>query len=305
MSKFNDLANDPKYAKATRAWVRKQCPLVWIYAPSNEGKTTWLGSLFPRDPGNPEKIPLWTYEREDYIKVLYIDADQGAATVDHYTDNPYLCDYKGFDQPANQHLKWTYEQLDAASSAKCNAIVIEGLTSVHKRLLAIETRKVPGATGNALRRCSISPATHLQGVIDAVLQIKQNRIAAGTGVPIIASVNTKIQPIDPEKPDAGDRHVPAWSPNLILEAMRGADAHIQLVRGPAGTRLITMKQPGPHPHCKMRSADVAEAVQAESNLNLPGMLTLWAAAARQKANKVKAAVDKRHAADQTKTPDGQ
>ncbi len=302
MSNFNKLANDPKYRAIVRPWLRNTCPLVYLFAPSNEGKTTLLGSLFPRDPAVAEKIPLWTYEHDDYCRVLVIDADQGTTTIEHFTGNERLCDLRAYDTPAADQLAWVYKQLDLASSAECNAIIVEGLISVHDRLLANELRKNPGANGNTLRRCYIGPSTHAKGLIDAVRQIKQNRVAAESGVPIFVTLNTKSQQIDPAAPDGPSRHVPDWSPNLIEKTMRGSDAHLQLVRKPTGTQLITMKQEGPHPFCKMRNADVAEAVQREFNLNLPGLLTLWAVTAQKKAANVAAALDKRDVQSQTTNP---
>jgi hypothetical protein len=302
MSNFNKLANDPKYRAIVRPWVRKTSPLIYLFAPSNEGKTTLLGSLFPRDPAVAEKIPLWSYEHDDYCRVLVIDADQGTTTIEHYTGNEKLCDLRSYDTPAADQLAWTYKQLASASAAECNSIIIEGLIAVHHRLLANELRKNPGASGNVLRRCHIGPSMHGQGLIDAVRQIKQDRVAAGMGVPIFVSLNTKSESIDPEKPDSPSRYVPGWSKNLINEAMGGSDAHLQLKRPPTGTQLITMKQEGTHPFCKMRNADVAEAVQRETNLNLPGLLTLWAVTIDTKSNKVNAALDKRAEQQQTSNP---
>lgn len=302
MSNFNKLANDPKYRAIVRAWLRKTSPLLYLFAPSNEGKTTLLGSLFPRDPAVAEKVPLWSYEHDDYCRVLVIDADQGTTTIEHFTGNERLCELRDYDTASTDQLRWMYAQLEYASTAKCNAIIIEGLISVHDRLLANELRKNPGADGNTLRRCYIGPSTHAKGLIDAIRQIKQNRIAEEAGVPIFVTLNTKSQSIDPTKPDGPSRHVPDWSPNLVEKAMRGSDAHIQLKRPPTGTQLITMKQEGPHPFCKMRNADVAEAVQRETNLNLPGLLTLWAVTIDQKSNKVNAALDKRDEQRQTTNP---
>jgi hypothetical protein len=302
MSKYNALANEDKYRAVVRAWLRETSPLVYLFAPSNEGKTTLLGSLFPRDPGS--KLPLWTYDHDDYCKVLYIDADQGGTTIEHLLADERLCDYREFDQPAAQLLMWVYAQIDQASAAKCNAIVIEGLTSVHTRLVADELRKKPGAVGNEMKRCYIAASSHCKGLIDCIRQIKQNRIASGNGVPIFVALNTKSQSIDPDKPDNGDREVPDWSKNLIAQAMRGSDAHIQLMRRPTGTQLITVKSEGPHPFCKMRSAEVAEAVMRETNLNLPGLFTLWASEQYKKTRAVRKALDIKQEPNQTQDAQG-
>lgn len=299
MSKYNALANEAKYRTVTRDWVRETCPLVYLFAPSNEGKTTLLGSLFPRDPAS--KLPFWTYEHDDYCKVLYIDADQGGTTIEHLLSDERLCDYREFDQSAAQLLTWVYSQIDKASTAPCNAIVIEGLTSVRTRLVADELRKKPGAVGKEMQRCYIAASSHCTGLIDCIRQIKQNRKATGTGVPIFVALNTKSQSIDP---DGGEREVPDWSKNLIGQAMRGSDAHIQLMRRPTGTQLITVKSEGPHPFCKMRSAEVAEAVMRETNLNLPGLLTLWASEQYKKTRAVRKALDSKQEPKQTQDSQG-
>jgi len=299
---YNDLANDERYRKVTREWVKENCPLVYLFAPSNEGKTTLLGSLFPSEGAGSH--PVWSFKHDDYCKVLYIDGDNSGLTIEHFVADERLCDYRAFDAPADQLVAWMYRQIDAATKADCNAIVIEGLTSVHTRLVADELRRNPGATGNTLRRCYIGASTHCKGLIDAIRQVKQNRRAAGCGVPIIVTNNTKSQPTDPNAPDSPERHVPDWSKNLIEQAMRGSDAHIQLKRNGDTTQLITTKIADMHPYCKMRSADVANAVQSERNLNLPGLLTLWAATAHKKSKAVQKALDSKAQPSNTDTSEG-
>jgi hypothetical protein len=298
MSKYNNFANEEKFRSQTRDWLRKTCPLVYLFAPSNEGKTTLLGSMFPTDGGT---MPLWTYKHDDYCPVLYVDADQGGTTIEHMLGDERLCEYRDFDQRPDQHLKWMFDQLDYATRADCNAIVIEGLTAVHDKLVSAEMRKHPGAVGFELQRCYIAAAGYAGTLMETIREIKQHRTAAGKGVPIIVTLNTKEQSIDPEK-DAGARHVPAWSNNLIERTKRTSDAHIQLVRKPTGTVLVTTKIDGPHPHCKMRSADVADAVMRESNLNLPGLFTLWSVTQQTKAKKTRAAVDSRQESGHDSTP---
>ena len=299
MSDFNTHANNDRYREVTRAWVRATCPLVYLFAPSNTGKTTLLGSLFPADPAAPHSV--WTYRHDDYCKVLYIDADQGGTTIEHLVGNEQLCDYRRFNIASKEKLAWLYTQVAAAEDADCNAIVIEGATSVHTQLVADETRKNPGATGNTLRRCYIGASTHCKGMIDSFRQLKQNRVATGRGVPIFITLNTKSQPVDAEKPDSPERHVPDWSKNLVEQAMRGSDAHIQLVRKYGETRLITMRDEQLHPYCKMRSEAVAEAVASQANLNLPGLLTLWANTLAGKAKAVKKHLDSKQQPNHTET----
>ena len=176
--------------------------------------------------------------------------------------------------------------------------MIEGVTSIHTRLVADETRKNPGATGNTLRRCYIGASTHCKGLIDGIRQLKQNRLAAKRGVPIFVTLNTKSQPINPDKPDSPERYVPDWSKNLIEQAMRGCDAHIELERK-GDSRLIATRDEGPHPYCKMRSETVAAAVAGEANLNIPGLLTLWAVTQNRKSAAVQKLLDSKQQPNHT------
>jgi hypothetical protein len=282
MSKFNALANDEKYRPHVKQWVLETCPLIYLYAPSNTGKTTVVASLFPETP--EDKTPLWTFKHDDYCKVLYIDGDQGSTTIEQLVGNPRLCDLRRFNLTPEKQLGW-------------KAIVIEGTTATYRRLVADELRKKPGATGNELKRCYIGPSSHAAGLIDTIRQIKQHRIATKKGVPIVVILNTKAEPIDKDKPDAGTRYVPNWSPNLIENSMSGCDMHAQLTRDPTGTHFVTVRSEY-HPYCKMRSAEVAAQVLTQINLNLPGLFALWASMLIRKTIGVRNALDKRDEPEQ-------
>jgi hypothetical protein len=269
MSMFNQLAKDPAKVETTKQWVAKNSPLIYIFGPSGVGKTSLTSTLF---------------EHEAYRRVLLIDADQGDGTVENFTNDERLCDRRVFDDDPKQRLGWFLRTLEQAHTVECGAIFIEGLTAVHGGLLADELRALqtvpgaPGAKGPALMRCHIGPSSSARTLIDTIRNVKLRRIKAGNGVPIFVTMNTKDVPVDPNAFDSARKVIPDWSANLTDTAMRSADAFLEMQRTPTTpsvTRLLSQKTVD-NSFRKLRHSEASALVDRQSNLTLPGLLTLWA-----------------------------
>lgn len=275
MSKFNAYAHTPEAITTTREWLRRESPIVYMYSPSGRGKTTLLGSLF--------RHPL-------YHRVLFIDIDQGSTTIAEYTHNPQLCENRVFDKTPDRRVGWFNEQLKNARSYDCGAIVVEGFTSIHSGMVAANLEGVADPNNApAVMRAYIGPSSRTSALIESFRDTKQYRLAAGRGVPIIITLNTKQSPVNPDDmKDQRKKTVPDWSPNLTDKAMRASDAFIELDRGPSGTQLLTLQSPenqarklrAPVPFGPQDSSkpNAAQQIQAQFNLDLPGMFALWASA---------------------------
>lgn len=273
MSKFNAYAHEPAATEVTRDWVRRESPLVFIFSPSGVGKTTLLGSLF---------------RHTLYHRVLFIDIDQGSATIAEYTMNPQICDRRVFDKTPDKRVGWFNEQLKYARTAQCGAIVIEGFTSIHTGMVSANLENVAEPEGPAAMQAHIGPTNRTGALIESFRATKQHRIANKMGVPIIVTLNTREAPVNPGQINSPKKIVPDWSPNLTDKAMRTSDAFIELTRGPHGVVLNTMQTPDnsarklracvPFEPKNPNTPNAAKLVQAQVNLDLPGMFALWAKA---------------------------
>jgi hypothetical protein len=270
MSKYNDVANDPVVAETTREWLRRESPLVFFFSPSGKGKTTLLGSLF--------RNPL-------YHRVLFIDIDQGSATIAEYTTNATICERRVFDKTPDKRVGWFNQQIKYARTADCGAIVVEGFTSIHTGMVAANLEDVEDPEGPAAMRAHIGPANRTGAMIQSFRDTKQHRLANGKGVPIIVTLNTRYVPVNPGDINSPKKVQPAWSPNLIDQAMRSSDAFIEFDRTPHGTVMLTLQTPDNQAR-KLRAGvpfdkesnmpNAAKLVQQQVNLDLPGLFALWA-----------------------------
>lgn len=271
MSKYNDLATESAAIETTRAWLRRESPLVFIYSPSGKGKTTLLGSLF--------RNPL-------YHRVLFIDIDQGSTTIAEYTTNAAICERRMFDRTPDKRVGWFNEQIKYARKAECGAIIVEGFTSIHSGMVAANLEDVEDPEGPAAMRAHIAPANRTGAMIESFRATKQYRLAGSIGVPIIVTLNTRYTPINPGDINSDKKVVPDWSPNLIDKAMRSSDAFIELDRTPHGTVLLTQQTPEnqarklracvPYEPKNPNLPNAAKLVQQQVNLDLPGLFALWA-----------------------------
>lgn len=258
MSQYNKLAEDPAVAPIVRDWIKSNSPYIVVFGPSGVGKTTLTQSLFAHP---------------DYRRVLYIDADQGDATIEEYTTNTTLCELRSFDKHPAMLVSWVYEQLAYAERAECGAIVVEGFASIHAQMVAAKLAQAKTAEGYDLQRCYIEPTMRTQALMQTCRAIKQSRHAAKKGVPLIVTLNTKQIRKSENPPVYID--IPDWSENLSERMMRGADAFIELTRGPSGVRFMTQQTPD-NKFRKLRQPRVAMEVDRQINLSLPGLFALWA-----------------------------
>ena len=298
MSKYNDYAHDPAAIEATRDWLRRESPLVYLYSPSGKGKTTLLGSLF--------RHPL-------YHRVLLIDIDQGSTTIAEYTTNAAICERRVFDKTPDKRVGWFNQQIKYARTADCGAIIVEGFTSIHSGMVAANLEDVEDPEGPAAMRAHIGPSNRTGAMIESFRATKQYRLAAGKGVPIIVTLNTRYSPVDPsDMADQRKKVVPDWSPNLTDKAMRASDAFIELDRTPHGTVLLTMQTPE-NAARKLRACvpynpkdrtlpNAARLVQEQVNLDLPGMLALWAKCDVEMKAHITKIIDPSAAPDQSTNP---
>lgn len=271
MSTFNEYANTPEATETTRAWLRRDAPLVLIYGPSGKGKTHLAGSLF--------RHPL-------YHRVLLIDVDQGSTTIAQYSMNPQLCDRQVFDLVPEQRVGWFNKQLKYARTANCGAIIVEGFMSIHRGIVAKQLEDCADSEGPAVWEAHKNATTRTTPMIESLKAVKQYRIANRVGVPIIVTLNTREAPI-PGVKDAR-KTVPDMSPNLIEKAMAASDAFLELRRDVHGVQLLTLATPDNDAR-KLRAPvpfgpknpdqpNAAQLIQQQTNLDLPGMFALWAKA---------------------------
>lgn len=280
MSNFNTYAHDPEAIAVTREWLRRESPIVYLYAPSGVGKTTLLGSLF---------------RHSLYHRVLFIDIDQGSTTIAEYTLNPAICERRVFDWTPDKRVGWFNKELKAARAFDCGnaegvgAIVIEGFTSIHTGMVSANLEDVDDPEGPAAMRAHIGPSNRTGALIESFRTLKQHRVAARKGLPIIVTLNTRYAPVNPsDMKDQRKKVVPDWSPNLTDKAMRASDAFIELTRGPSGVILKTLQDPDNQAR-KLRASvpfgprdpnkpNAAALIQQQCNLDLPGMFALWSSA---------------------------
>lgn len=271
MSKFNAFAHEPAAIEQTRSWLRRESPLVFVYAPSGKGKTTWLGSLF---------------RHSLYHRVLLLDLDQGSTTIAEYTTNPAICERRVFDRTPDKRVGWFNEQIKYARTADCGAILVEGFTSIHTGMVSANLEDIAEPEGPAAMQAHIGPSNRTGAMIESFRALKQYRLAANKGVPIIVTLNTRYMPIDPSQINSPKKVVPDFSPNLIDKLMRAADACIEFDRNAHGTQLYTMQTPErsarklracvPYEPKNSATPNAAKLVQEQVNLDLPGMFALWA-----------------------------
>jgi len=277
MSKYNKMSTQPEAKAVTSAWVKETCPLVYVYAPFRTGKTTLLGSLFLQP---------------DYYPVHFIDGDNGGTAIGEFINDERMCTYVPCKITPDLKVAWMHEQVRKARSAKCGAIVIEGLTSIHQSLVADELARQTSPSGVApsgeyLWKAYGPASAHMLTLFAEIRQIKEYRMAKGTGVPIFITLNTKVEKADGDK----RRYVPDFSDNCTARSGRTADGYLELMRNASGTTLVAVED-AMHPYCKLRNSKAAEIVTRQTNLSLPGLLTCWATTIDNKAAKMREQLDK-------------
>lgn len=281
MSKWNTEAFKSEVEAITAAWVKREAPIVTMYGPSGEGKTRLCGTLF---------------KHSIFTKVLAIDLDNGLSSISKFTENHDLCDLKLFrDFPEKRAGFWN-KQLDYARKADCNAIIIEGFMAIYSGMVAAKQEAIStdDLEGIEAMAAHAPAANRAGGMIQQVRDLKQWRLAAGKGVPIIITLNTRINDVKPGDMKSGKKIVPDMSPNLIDKFMRVSDAFIEITRTktqPVDLRMLTQPDVNngarrlrgaeamhlPTDDAKFKQVpDVASLVQQQSNLDLPGLFALWA-----------------------------
>lgn len=296
MSQWNTTAQSPESIEATRKWLRRTSPLVFLHGLSGVGKTHLIGSLF--------RHQLYANAADEANRVLYIDGDSGSTTIAEYSYNTKLCKLNSFnDQPENLG-SWFHRQLMAARREKCGAIVVEGLVRMKRTLLAQETAMLDRPEKMAARQAHVVPSSRTGEVLASLDALKMSRTAAGQGVPIIVTINSHLVPQDPKDPNSPTMVVPDMSPNLTDKMKSAADALIELSRSSSGTRLITMPDASNMAR-KMRACvpslpqkpgekplpNAATLAQQQINLELPGLFALWADCDRQMTEKLDALLE--------------
>ena len=264
-------------------WVRERCPTFVIYGPSNVGKTTLLATLM---------------EDDDYWPALFIDGDDGDITIAKYTNVPKICDYRSKSKrPLNDSVfKWFGSTMMEARKSKHKAIIIEGFTRFRDDRVSKFLLDNPGQIDKSrgLQQAYIGPSVLSGALYGAVSEIQDYRKRAGTGCPIIVTLNAKTADIDDD-----ETLVPNLSGNLTRNLMRRVDAFVEMVR-PANmpTQLKTTKS-AKNPFRKVRNPVVAKALANMRNPNLPDLLELWAQTELEQTRKMAAlAADDEDTSDQ-------
>jgi hypothetical protein len=276
MSNYNKLAHDPALSEITRTWLQREAPIVTMYGPSGVGKTRLCGTLFTH--------PI-------YHRVLAIDLDNGLSSISKYTQNADLCDLQLFeDFPDKRHGYWN-KALAYARKAECNAIIIEGFMAIYSGMVAAKMETISEGDAEGIEAMAAhAPAANVAGgMIQQIRDLKQHRLAAGKGVPIIVTLNTRENSVKAGDMKSGKKIVPDMSPNLGDKFKRISDAFVEITRTystPSDLRILT--QPTVENSLRrLRGAesmpvdgktipDVAALVQSQVNLDMPGMFTLWA-----------------------------
>jgi sigma54-dependent transcription regulator len=289
MSKWNNEALKPEIEAVTQAWVKREAPIVMLYGPSGAGKTRLCGSLF---------------EHSIYTKVLAIDLDNGLATISKYTRNGDLCDLQLFaDFPEKRAGFWN-KSLAYARKANVNAIIVEGFMAIYSGMVATRMEAITDDPEGSEARAAHAPAANRAGgMIQQLRDLKQYRLAAKTGCPIIVTLNTR----EIGKVGGVKSIVPDVSPNLADKFKRVSDAFIEVTRTytePSISRMLTQptvdnqfrKLRGTAmmrlPTDGAKARDAATLVQQQENLNLPGLLALWAAVSTEAESQVSSIVAK-------------
>ncbi len=249
---------------STDAWVKKQCPIIMVYAPSTTGKTTLAATLFDDDA---------------YWPVLYIDADEGTSTIAKFTNNKKLCDYRSkSERPAGDTVfKWFGSTLKEARTSHHKAIIVEGLTRFRDNEASDWLIDHPDdAEGMSLQRAYIKPSVLSGALYGAMSKIQDVRKRAGTGVPIFGSLNAKLYKRMVKGAPPIEYYIPNLSDNLIENLMGRSDIFAELKRN-AGmpTQLMTTFSK----HNKFRKARnpaVAKMINDMRDPNLPDLLDKWA-----------------------------
>lgn len=280
MSHYNKEAYKPDVESVTQTWLKREAPIVTMYGPSGVGKTRLCGTLF---------------NHSIYTRVLAIDLDNGLASISKYTQNADLCDLQLFeDFPEKRHGFWN-SALKYARKAECNAIIIEGFMAVYSDMVAAKMETITDSDAEGIQAMAAhAPAANVAGsMIQQIRNLKQHRLAAKKGVPIIVTLNTRqIGEVGKTK-----SIVPDMSPNLADKFKRVSDAFIEITRTytqPSNLRMLTQPDTDndlrrlrgaesmhlPTDDGKTRQIpDVAALVQAQVNLDLPGLFALWAGTA--------------------------
>lgn len=300
MSKWNTEALKPEVEAVTQAWVKREGPIVTMYGPSGEGKTRLCGTLF---------------RHSIYTRVLAIDLDNGLASISKFTQNAELCDLKLFKDFPDKRAGFWNQSLAYARKAECNAIVIEGFMAIYSGMVAArqESISTDDLEGIEAMAAHAPAANRAGGMIQQVRDLKAWRLAAGKGVPIILTLNTRENDIKKGEMKSGKKIVPDMSPNLTDKFMRVSDAFIELTRTkstPSDLRMLT--QPDVNNGARrLRGSeamllptddekpkqipDAATLVQQQVNLDLPGLFALWAATATESEKLVSGMMAKRKA----------
>ena len=210
-----------------------------------------------------------------YRKVLYIDGDKGGATVAHLTRQAGLCDYrlaKGTCSLARQ--QWMSREISLGHKVPgIQAVVIEGIARLYEDAVGeqFQTASPEDLSGNKLRRLYIIPSGLVKAVFSAVGNLQAQFNAAGRGVPIFLTINTKEKSDD----DGKAWEVPAISDSATKIIMGRADAFVQLVRVGKNVRIMTDRDQNTT-HRKVRHAGAAADIAKLKNPTAPQLLQTWA-----------------------------
>jgi len=262
-----------------RAWYEKRPPIIYFYGPTGVGKTHLIGTLLKHRTSDGAR---------PYSKVLYIDGDNGSETVAEAADNEDLCIMRPYDGKYDGKLNWFFDELKNAESTECGAIVVEGFNALFKSMLTPAMRKISKIEGTEAWQAHNDPSQKMDTIFEAVKELSENRKYYKRPVPIFVTLNVrKISKIEGDA-KSGKQCVPNFSENRTLAAMGTAQAFIELQRESALSMLC--RPDSYNKFRKLRRSNVASQVEAATNLNLPGLLALWAVEYNKTYNKLSAEI---------------
>ena len=258
---------------ATLKRNRRECPLITLAGNSGQGKTHTAGTVF-------DCVSYWP--------VLFIEGDDGASTIAQYIGDERVCIHRNYSlhkRPGEDDFHWLLRELHSAETAKCGAIIIEGLTRQYQAKVNEAMAENPDAEGNERRRLYQPAANRAAAMLGALQKTKRVRRKNGTGIPIIVTAN-----VLPEKTMVGKEEVawnmPAMSPKKITNWMELSDIFGEIIRDPHGSLLHVDLAP-PNVYRKCRSQGLTALLRNKRNPSIPWILDTWAeleAAAKTKGS---------------------
>lgn len=258
----------------TQEWLREECPILVVYAPSSTGKTTLIASLFGED--------------SDYWPALFIDADEGAKTIAEFTKNPEIVDYRSKSKRPQGHTvyKWLATTLKEARTSEHKMIVIEGLTRFRDNLVSDFLIDNPDHVGKprGIMTAYAEPSTLCGALFGGISKIQDVRKRNGTGGPIVVTLNAKFARHEEKGKPTIEYPVPNLSPNLIENLMGRADVFAELQRPPGKkTRLLTQFSEL-NRFRKCRNNAVAQALANMRGIKLDKLFDTWAVAEQKQVD---------------------